>query len=726
MPKPIQQREKIVRQTFTLAGLKFRLANRSEQLRLLSIAPPGAKLGPDVSGGQLWMRAPALVHVRGRERLGHFGARAILGQPGMALKLKSLKKTGGNLDGRIVAEMTDLQSNLTVTLTYQAVGAKHAIRVLLEARNDGDRPVIVEQLLVCLPGMGRPDNDQWGSTTQVHFAHNTWFGEAQWQQRYPSELGIADTRPPFGDTLGAAVWRNVGTWSTCNFLPMGVLEDRDSGISWFWQIEYSASWQMEVGRLGSSFYMAGGGPSERWGQCSVTLQPGETYHAAPVGFGAVEGGFEDAIAALQGYRRAGCRPASEPDRTLPLFFNDYMNTLKGNPTIENELPLIDAAAKAGAQYYVIDAGWFDPRDKTWGYGIGDWQESADRFGPAGLRGITDHIRSRGMVPGLWLEIEVVTDNSQVSKKPDSWFLCAHGHRVVAGGRMFFNFANPQVRQYCHDVVDRLCRDYGIGYIKFDYNADAGVGDNQNTASLGEGQLHHMRGVYQWLDELRQRHPDLILENCGSGGMRFDYGMLSRTHVQSTSDQEDYRRYPSIMAGVLAAGLPEQMCIWSYPQPEFDDEAICLNLVTPMLCRWHLAGRLDRMSERQLALVRAATDVWKSRIRRHIPRMTPFWPTPWRHLHEQDTWLAAGLHDAARRHAFISVFRLGAEQKATALPLDRLDLKGGAKAQVLFPTDLGGSARLDVRKKVLVVELPRRYSARLIEIRIPAPGLRVLP
>lgn len=699
-------------QNLTLAGLRLRVGV-GEQFRVLAFAPPGFDLGPDVAGGARWDRTPALVETRGRERLGHYGARSIHAQPGMALKLKALRREGG-ATGAIVAELADPESGLVVLARYQAVGVKGTLRMTLEARNPGREPIVLEQLMPCMPGLGRTSHADWGATTRIHVAANTWFGEAQWSVFTPSQLGIADTRPPFGDSLGAAAWRTVGTWNTTNHLPMGVLEDLDTGLSWFWQLETSGSWQMEVARIGEAFYVAAGGPSARYGDWYVTLKPGESYTSAPLAIGCVAGGFEAAIAALQAYRRKACHVDSRPDRGLPVFFNDYMNTLNGNPTIENEPPLIDAAAAAGADYYVIDAGWFDPKAKTWGFGLGDWEESPDRFGEAGLRGLCDYIRSKGMTPGLWAEIECVTDKAKVSKKPDSWFVCARGHRVASGGRMFLNFANPQVRQYAHDVLDRLRRDYGIGYLKLDYNADSGVGDDQATPSLGAGQVANTRGFYRWLEELHERHPDLIVENCGSGGMRFDYGLLSRTQVQSTSDQQDHKRYPSIMAGVLAAGLPEQMCIWSYPQPSFGDEEICLNLVTPMLARWHLSGHLDQMSPRQLGFVREAVSTWKARVRKHIPKMVPFWPTPLRHLHEQDAWLAAGLRDAAGRHAFVSVFRLDSAERRVTLPLESLSL-AGAEARVLFPTTLGGSVKLDRRKRTLTAELPKPYSARLVEI-----------
>ena len=63
-----------------------------------------------------------------------------------------------------------------------------------------------------------------------------------------------------------------------------------------------------------------------------------------------------------------------------------------------------------------------------------------------------------------------------------------------------------------------------------------------------------------------RHPGLIIENCASGGMRTDYAMLSRLQLQSTSDQQDFLRYPPIAAAAPAAITPEQAAIWAYPQP----------------------------------------------------------------------------------------------------------------------------------------------------------------
>ena len=68
-----------------------------------------------------------------------------------------------------------------------------------------------------------------------------------------------------------------------------------------------------------------------------------------------------------------------------MIYNDYMNTLFGDPRIEKELPLIEGAASVGADVFCIDAGWYDSTDGGWWDMVGEWQASTNRFGDAGLR-----------------------------------------------------------------------------------------------------------------------------------------------------------------------------------------------------------------------------------------------------------------------------------------------------------------------------------------------------
>ena len=107
-------------------------------------------------------------------------------------------------------------------------------------------------------------------------------------------------------------------------------------------------------------------------------------------------------------------------------------------------------------------------------------------------------------------------------------------------------------------------EYGIGYFKFDYNVSPGAGTDYDADAPGAGLLGHNRAYSDWIDGLRERYPDVILENCSSGGMREDFAQTSRFQVQSTSDQQDFRLYPVIAAASPMMVLPEQAASWAYP------------------------------------------------------------------------------------------------------------------------------------------------------------------
>ena len=343
---------------------------------------------------------------------------------------------------------------------------------------------------------------------------------------------------------------------------MLVLEDTETSRVWYLQIEASSNWNIEIGhrsawnRPDGSLYLYADGANERVGGWVKPLQPGERFEAVPVAFGCCVGSFGDAVRELTKYRRNSCKPQTALEE-LPIVYNDYMNTLWGNPTTERLLPLIEAAFRAGAECFCIDAGWFATREENWSMGLGDWQESQDRFGSAGLRGILAEIEQRGMIPGVWLEMEVCGEEAELGSKPDSWFLMRNGRRVGGGARWFLNFANPEVRHYMHSVIDRLTA-MGVGYIKNDYNDTVGAGADGFGGSSADGTLQHSRAFYSFIDEVREKHPELVIENCASGAMRQDYGILRHFHLQSFTDQEIYTRCPSILGGSLATVLPEQL------------------------------------------------------------------------------------------------------------------------------------------------------------------------
>jgi alpha-galactosidase len=301
--------------------------------------------------------------------------------------------------------------------------------------------------------------------------------------------------------------------------------------------------------------------------------------------------------------------------------------------------------------FVIDAGWYDDDAQGWWDSVGAWEAAANRF-PGGIQEVLDAITKHGMTPGLWLEPEVVGVRSPLAHTlPPEAFFRRGGLRVTEHGRHHLDLRHPAARAHLDEVVDRLVGEWGVGYLKLDYNINIGPGTENGSESAGAGLLGHHRAHLDWMAKLLDRHPRLVLENCGSGGLRMDYAQLAVAQLQSTSDQQDPLRYPPIAAAAATAATPEQAAVWAYPQPDQSLDGMAFTLTGPLLGRIHLSGFLNLMSDEQFDLVRSAVSVYKD-VRPQIGAAHPFWPLGlpgW-----EDEWIAHGLR--GQESTFLTVWR----------------------------------------------------------------------
>ncbi|MEU4158631.1 alpha-galactosidase [Actinoplanes sp. NPDC026670] len=556
----------------------------------------------------------------------------------------------------------DAESGLTAEVVVSA-----SLRVETTIINDGTAPVLLLGVTTFALGLGPVDD------LDLVSGDGEWLGEGRWTRRPLREL-VPDLnlRMHGQDGRGRHAVTSTGTWSTGAHQPAGVLADRVTGAAVAWQVEHNGAWRWETGEQLGGAYLALTGPNDIDHQWQQPLAPGESFTTVPASI-AVGGGLHGAVAALTAQRRT----LRQPDRALPVIFNDYMNTLMGDPTTAKLLPLIDAAAAAGAEIFCIDAGWYD-NDTTWWDSVGEWQPSTTRF-PGGLAEVVDRIRAHAMVPGLWLEPEVIGVRSPMADKlPAEAFLQRGGVRLVEHGRYHLDLRHPAAIAHLDEVVDRLVEQFGAGYFKFDYNIDPGTGTDLAAHSAGAGLLDHNRAHLAWLDGVLARHPGLILENCASGGMRADYALLSRMHLQSTSDQQDFRKYPPIAVSAPLSILPEQAASWAYPQPDMTDAEIAFTMCTGLLGRLYLSGRLDAMTPDQQRLVRDGVDAFRA-IRAGLAATVPVWPLGlpgW-----DDSWLALGLHSGDTTH--LGLWRRpGASAEVT---IDLEHLRGRrVELDVLYP------------------------------------------
>ena len=287
----------------------------------------------------------------------------------------------------------------------------------------------------------------------------------------------------------------------------------------------------------------------------------------------------------------------------------------------------------------------------------------------------------------------------------------HGKNSEVTRDRLLAYRNPEVRKYATSVIDRLIRDYGIGYIKMDYNIEPGIGTEYQAENPGEGLLEHERAYLKWLDGIFEKYPELVIENCSSGGLRMDYAMLSRYSIQSTSDEEDYRYYATIAANAPSGLTPEQAAVWSYPLPQGDREEVVFNMVNAMLLRVHQSGHLNVLSQERKDLVKEGLDYYK-KIRHDIKEAVPFWPLGLSQFN--DEWVSLGLR--AENKIYLAVWRRSGSQRQMSLPLSlSQEEKEKIQIRLAYPSYSTSSFAWNPAAGTLTVELENENMARLFEI-----------
>lgn len=539
----------------------------------------------------------------------------------------------------------------------------------------------------------------------LYLANNSWHREAQWQKFNFIDLGIYNGNDH--SSMGCYKLTNTGGWSTKDHLPMIVIENKEGAV--LAQIENNGSWNFEIQDYGNFIYLYAGGPSLTNNSWKKDIKPGKEFETVHVtlSFGK---DFENVIQEIVKARRAMRRP-SRDDEELPVIFNDYMHALWDTQTTDLIKPLVDVAAELGCDLFCMDAGWFAVGSKWWDI-IGNWKEEPKNFPNGGLSAVCNYIRSKGMKVGLWVEIEGVGIHSPVLKDmPNNWFFQVDGIPVVHRERYQLNFANPDVYKHVVGVVDDLCEKYNIDYLKIDYNTDCGIGNDCDSDSLGDGLLEHNRAYIRFLKEIMDKHPDLTVENCGSGGCRMDYEILKYCPIQSTSDQTNYRKYPYLAANVATACTPEQAAVWSYPVSAYEevmptDEVVVMNMCNAMLGRIHLASFVNKLPENQKDLIREGLAYYRS-INDFKKKSLPIFPKGTARFFNPE--VVGGLETDDK--LVLGVWNTSGKARTITVDLSKYNVKD---VKVGYPTSLSTDYKFDKKTCILEVNFKDDYNGRIFE------------
>ena len=262
----------------------------------------------------------------------------------------------------------------------------------------------------------------------------------------------------------------------------------------------------------------------------VRLAAGESY-ATPTlyatysehGIGGVSDAFHAHIRARPGHVRSP-RPVILNTWEAVYFRHDV-------PELER---LADVAASVGVERFVLDDGWFRGRDDDTS-SLGDWFVDERKY-PHGLGELADHVVGLGMQFGLWVEPEMVNEDSDLFRAHPDWVLGIEGQDPVRGrNQLVLDLARPEVSAYLLGRLDSLLSEIPIASLKWDMNRDLVAAGHRGGAP---GVHQQTVALYTLLDELRRRHPGVEIESCSSGGARVDLGIAARTDRFWTSDCND--------------------------------------------------------------------------------------------------------------------------------------------------------------------------------------------
>jgi alpha-galactosidase len=650
-----------------------------------------------------------LVEVKfsGENVVKHHGPRQVGTLPGYRLEFQEYTRHSNPFGNYYEFILSDCKTNSEVIVCWQFFTGIKAVRSWTKLINNGNESIGIEHISsFYLSNLDYEGVEPRNKKMVIHMPHSSWSNEGMWKEYSFEDLGfyseeIASSKRIFGS--------NTGTWSSHELAPMAILENREMSSYVAWQLENQGSWNWEISGIKDFLYLQLSGPNDRQNHWYKELAPGESFVTIPVGITFSHGKLDDILKELVSYRRK-IRRKNKDNQDLGVIFNDYMNCLFGNPTTEKELPLIDAASDIGCEYYCIDAGWYSAGE--WWDGVGEWKPSFDRF-PNGIQELTNYIKEKGMVPGLWLEIEVMGINSPLVKTvPKEWFFQRHGKPVIDRSRYQLDFRNPEVQKFATEIISRLVNDYGVGYIKMDYNIDAGAGTDYKADSLGDGLLEHNRAYLKWLDQQFIKYPDLIIESCSSGGMREDYALLSRHSLQSTSDQEDYLKTGAIAANASSLITPEQAAVWSYPLKTGDINEVVFNMTNAMLLRIHQSGHLAEISEERKSIIKEAIQTYKKELRQYIPISEPVYPMN-KFANFEDQWFSFGWK--ADEKIYFAVWKKNPEELVTQLNFSSLRGKD-IELSLVFPKKWQYEWAWDADKANLSIAFDGKNTSRVFCIR----------
>lgn len=226
------------------------------------------------------------------------------------------------------------------------------------------------------------------------------------------------------------------------------------------------------------------------------------------------------------------------DKQRPILINNWEATYFDFNT-EKLISIAKEASKLGIEMFVMDDGWFGKRNSD-NCSLGDWEVNKEKI-KGGLKYLVDEVNKLGMKFGIWFEPEMVSKDSDLYRIHPDWCLHVEGRvGTLSRNQYVLDLSRKEVRDYIYESMKKILTSANIEYVKWDMNRCLSDIGNNVLPKGRQREISHryVLGVYALMERITTEFPHLLLENCSSGGARFDPGMLYYSPQIWTSDDTD--------------------------------------------------------------------------------------------------------------------------------------------------------------------------------------------
>ena len=432
--------------------------------------------------------------------------------------------TTSNVDGGTLTRINlrDNRYPVDVTLNYVSYSKENVIKTWSEIKHSEKKPVTLFNY----------------ATTMLYFNEPAYY-LTEFSSDWAKEAGMSSQQLQFGKKVIETKLGSRAAMHTHPFFEIGLDGEvkEQSGKVLMGTLGWTGNFRFafEVDNVGNLRVLPGINNTAS----NYELKAGETFTTPEFIFTLSDKGASQGSRNLQEWARNYSLKDGRGSRLTLL--NNWENT--GFDFNEKSLAGLMKEAKAlGVDMFLLDDGWFGnkyPR-KNDHAGLGDWEPTHDKL-PGGVKALVESAKEAGVKFGIWIEPEMVNPKSELYEQHPDWAIEQPNRETYYyRNQLVLDMSNPKVQDHVYNVVDKILTDNPeVAYFKWDCNSPiTNIYSPYCKGKQGRLYIDHVRGIYNVLERIKAKYPDVPMMLCSGGGARCDYEALKYFTEFWCSDNTD--------------------------------------------------------------------------------------------------------------------------------------------------------------------------------------------